>query len=195
MGTRPAQETARSKNPCSTSRGRERHPADRPGADGAGAADLEHRLGGGGVAVRAPQRALGRQFAPHAGAAAGEREREVEAHDRPRIAAGQPLDQLVGRAAVAQVDEPPVPHLGRPDGDSAARAPAAPTKSIGDDARYIASPYCSGRAGEAAASSAATGARNVTCTTPGARPISIAPVIVARFMTSGTLIRAASPAR
>src|SRR5690606_32805450 len=32
-----------------------------------------------------------------------------------------------------------------------------------------------------------TGARKVTCTTPGWRPISIAPVIVARFLTSGTV--------
>src|SRR5918994_1629999 len=40
-----------------------------------------------------------------------------------------------------------------------------------------------------------TGARKVTWTTPGWRPISIAPEIVARLATSGTLISSSSAAR
>ena len=48
-------------------------------------------------------------------------------------------------------------------------------------------PYWSRRKGSnPSLSSRASGARKVTWTTPGWRPISIAPVIVARFLTSGT---------
>jgi hypothetical protein len=48
---------------------------------------------------------------------------------------------------------------------------------------------------QAARVSLSSGALNVTCTTPGWRPISIAPLIVARFITSGTSIDRSSAAR
>ena len=48
---------------------------------------------------------------------------------------------------------------------------------------------------EAAGVEPSAGARSVTWTTPGARPISIAPVIVARFITSGTDMPSSAPAR
>src|SRR4051812_17899654 len=148
------------------------HAAHRAGADRAGAADLEHRLRGAGVAVRAPQRAVGRNVAAHAGATperraghqrppalrnrgpplapalpalllavpAREREREVEPDHGARVAVREPLDDHVGRAAVAYVDEPPVAHLRRPDELGGARPAARPVDRY--DARY-ASPYCS----------------------------------------------------
>jgi hypothetical protein len=57
-------------------------------------------------------------------------------------------------------------------------------------------PYCScAKGSKPAFSRAVRGARNVTCTTPGCRPISIAPVIVARFKTSGTVNERSSAAR